>query len=73
MPEAWHVQESGRPWKAAGERASSLKNPLLSSSWETKMQAKREHKQFQAARTEALAVHKEKLAVSPLAVPALHL
>lgn len=56
-------KESGRPWKAAGERASSLKNPLLSSSWETKMQAKREHKQFQAARTEALAVHKEKLAV----------
>ena len=56
-------QGSGRPWKATGERAASLRNPRLSTSWEAKMRSKAEHAQFQAARHEALAAHKEKLAV----------
>ena len=58
-----HVQSSGRQWKEPGDRAGSLKNPLLSTSWDKKMQLKAERDAFKTIKSEAIAAHKEKLAV----------
>ncbi|KAK9798204.1 hypothetical protein WJX73_004543 [Symbiochloris irregularis] len=53
---------SNRPWKEAGQRAGSLRNPLLSTSWESKMKAKADKARFNERRREALAAHKQQLA-----------
>ena len=45
---------SGRAWKAPGERAGSLRNPKLGSSWEKKMAAKAETDAYKARKREAL-------------------
>ncbi|EIE22047.1 hypothetical protein COCSUDRAFT_53945 [Coccomyxa subellipsoidea C-169] len=51
---------SGRGWKEAGERAGSLRNPLLSTSWEKKMADKAAAQQFKAVKKAAVDAHKEK-------------
>ena len=53
------VQASGRPWKEPSLPASSLKNPKLSTSWEHKMQAKREKQQIREVRDAAVQARKE--------------
>jgi rRNA-processing protein CGR1 len=58
------AQASGRPWKVPGERAGSFKNPLLSTTWEKKMKLKAERDAFKTVKRDAVAAHKEKLAVS---------
>ncbi|BDA42079.1 hypothetical protein COCOBI_02-8800 [Coccomyxa sp. Obi] len=51
---------SGRGWKEPGERAGTLRNPLLSSSWEKKMADKAAAQQFKAVKKAALDAYKEK-------------
>lgn len=53
---------SGRDWKQPGQRAGSLKNPKLSSSWEKKMQDKAVEKAFKERKRDAAAARKEALA-----------
>ena len=60
------LQASGRGWKEAGERAGSLRNPLLSTSWEKKMADKAASQQFKAIKKAAIDVHKEKKQVRSL-------
>ena len=60
------LQASGRGWKVPGERAGSLRNPLLSSSWEKKMADKAASQQFKAVKKAALDVYKEKKQVRTL-------
>lgn len=57
------LQASGRGWKEAGERAGSLRNPLLSTSWEKKMADKAASQQFKAVKQAAAHARKEKLQV----------
>lgn len=53
-------KSSGRgDWKQPGERAGSLRNPKLSTSWEKKMKAKAEEAAFKDAKRAALAARKE--------------
>ena len=54
-----YMQASGRPWKLPGLPASSLKNPKLSTSWEQKMQAKREKQQIKEHQAAAVQARKE--------------
>lgn len=54
------LQASGRGWKVPGERAGSLRNPLLSSSWDKKMADKAAAQQFRAVKKAALDAYKEK-------------
>ncbi len=60
------LQASGRGWKVPGERAGSLRNPLLSSSWDKKMADKAAAQQFKAVKKAALDAYKEKKQVRPL-------
>lgn len=53
---------SGRPWKQPAQRAGTLRNPKLSSSWEKKMQVKATEKEYQERKQAAVAARKEKLA-----------
>ena len=57
------MQASGRPWKVASERASSLRNPILTTSWEKKMAEKEAGRLFKAAKTEAVEARKAKALV----------
>ena len=59
------AQASGRPWKVASERASSLRSPQLATSWEKKMAAKEEGRAFKAHKAEALEARKAKATVRP--------
>lgn len=47
---------SGRSWKAPGQRAGSLRNPKLSTSWEKKMADKAKAQAFRDAKKEAKAL-----------------
>lgn len=58
------LQGSGRSWKTVGERAGSLRNPKLSTSWEKKMQDKAEKAAFTAQKREARDAWKAEKAVS---------
>lgn len=50
---------SGRDWKVPGQRAGSLKNPKLSTSWEKKMADKAVETAFKEQKRAALAAAKE--------------
>jgi rRNA-processing protein CGR1 len=50
---------SGRDWKVPGQRAGSLKNPKLSTSWEKKMADKAQESAFKEQKRAALAAAKE--------------
>lgn len=50
---------SGRAWKQPAQRAGSLKNPNLSSTWEKKMAIKAEETAFKDRKRAAAAAHKE--------------
>lgn len=50
---------SGREWKSPAQRASTLRNPKLSTSWERKMTKKAEAAAFKSLKQEAAAAHKE--------------
>lgn len=50
---------SGRTWKLPGQRAASLRNPKLSSSWEKKMADKAKAQAFKEAKKEAKALVSE--------------
>ena len=58
-----HVQGSGRNWKEPSQRASSVKNPILTSSWEKKMQQKAAHQRYKEVKQAAIDVRKQKLQV----------
>lgn len=53
---------SGRAWKQAGQRAGTLKNPNLTSSWEKKMAIKAEEDAFKERKRAAQEARKEVLA-----------
>ena len=57
------VQGSGRNWKEPSQRASSVKNPILTSSWEKKMQQKAAHQRYKEVKQAAIDVRKQKLQV----------
>lgn len=50
---------SGRSWKQPAQRAGTLRNPKLSTSWEKKMKQKAEEQAYKAAKREALEAKKE--------------
>lgn len=50
---------SGRSWKQPAQRAGSLQNPGLSTSWEKKMKDKAEMSAYRARKKEALDARKE--------------
>jgi len=50
---------SGRPWKQAATRASTMKNPGLSTSWEKKMKDKAEMAAYKARKKEGIEARKE--------------
>ncbi|KAK9834677.1 hypothetical protein WJX74_007329 [Apatococcus lobatus] len=50
---------SGRPWKQAATRASELRSPTLSTSWEHKMREKAEQQAFRDQRRATVAARKE--------------
>ena len=50
---------SGRAWKTAGQRAGSLRNPKLTSSWEKKMADKAVESAFKERKRAAQAAHRE--------------
>lgn len=49
---------SGRTWKIPAERAGTLRNQKLSSSWEKKMRLKAEAQAFKTRKRDALEAHK---------------
>jgi rRNA-processing protein CGR1 len=49
---------SGRTWKAPAERAGTLRNQNLSSSWEKKMRMKAEAQAFKTRKRDAIEAHK---------------
>ncbi|KAL6767767.1 hypothetical protein F751_6939 [Auxenochlorella protothecoides] len=51
---------SGRSWKQAGERAGTLRNPKLSTSWDEKMRIKAEKASFLEQKRESQAAWKAK-------------
>lgn len=57
---------SGRDWKHPGERAGSLRNPNLGSSWEKKMSVKAEENAFKERKKAAAAARGEQLAAERL-------
>ena len=57
------VQESGRPWKQVASRASGLRSPILSTSWEYKMREKAEQQAFRDQRRAAVTARKEAIQV----------
>jgi rRNA-processing protein CGR1 len=57
------VQDSGRPWKEPGQRAGSLRNPRLSTTWEKKMADKALAGAFREAKQESISARKEKMQV----------
>lgn len=59
------LQVSGRSWKQAGERAGTLRNPKLSTSWDEKMRIKAEKAAFLEQKRESQAAWKAKKGVSP--------
>ena len=56
-------QDSGRPWKLPGERAGSLRNPRLATSWDKKMADKAVSAAFKEAKQESISARKEKMQV----------
>jgi Cgr1 family len=54
---------SGRVWKPPAQRASALRNQVLGSTWEKKMQLRAQAKLFKEAKAEARAAHKANLDV----------
>ncbi|KAK9867984.1 hypothetical protein WJX84_008727 [Apatococcus fuscideae] len=52
-------KESGRPWKQVASRASGLRSPILSTSWEYKMREKAEQQAFRDQRRAAVTARKE--------------
>ncbi|CAL5219037.1 g796 [Coccomyxa viridis] len=52
---------SGRSWKEPSQRASSVKNPILTSSWEKKMQDKAARQHFKEVKQVAIDARKQKL------------
>jgi hypothetical protein len=50
---------SGRAWKQPGQRAGTLRNPKLSSSWEKKMQQKAVDKAYKEVKQAAVQAKKE--------------
>lgn len=53
------AKASGRDWKAPGQRAGTLKNPKLSTSWDKKMATKAEEAAFKERKRAAQQVRKE--------------
>ena len=63
MKRALQVQGSGRNWKEPSQRASSVKNPILTSTWERKMQDKAARQHFKEVKQVAIDARKQKLQV----------
>eukprot|EP00884_Botryococcus_braunii_P022428 jgi/Botrbrau1/886/Bobra.0167s0010.1 len=54
-------KSSGRPWKEPGERAGTLRNANLSTSWETKMQQKEQQTKFRELKQAVIEARRQKL------------
>lgn len=57
---------SGRAWKAPAQRAGTLRNPKLTSSWEKKMAVKAEEQAYKERKRAAQAARKEALTAERL-------
>ena len=57
------MQSSGRNWKEPSQRASSVKNPILTTSWEKKMAEKAAHQRYKEVKHAAIDARKQKLQV----------